>query len=443
MEKKQYGLLTSIAMITGIVIGSGIFFKSDNILIWTNGNVWNGVLVFVLAAIAIVFGSLTIAQLAMLTDKPGGVISYAEEFTSVPAACAIGWFQTFAYMPTILVVVAWVAGVYTCILFGWPASLELQVALGVFYILAIFVCNMVSARLGGILQNSATIIKLIPLLGIGVLGMAFGNPAEAVTYQPQSVGVVGLISAIAPIAFSYDGWSIATSVCHEIRDAKKNLPRALVISPLLILLVYVLYFVGISALVGPEDVMAMGDEHVYHAARLLFGNNGAKVMLVFIIISVLGTVNGILLGMIRLPYSLAIRRMLPASNRWSKTSEKLGGIPVQSGFLCLAFALLWMLIHYITQKFGMLPNADVSEIFIVTNYLGYSVLYLSVIRLARQGRVKGVWNGYIIPVLALLGSLIILVGGMQNPLFFYYLGLSALIVLGALYYARKHQDSLL
>ena len=70
----RYNLITALAMIVGIVIGSGIFFKADNVLKYTNGNVALGVGVFVLAAVAIIFGSLSIAELAKRTDAHGGLI---------------------------------------------------------------------------------------------------------------------------------------------------------------------------------------------------------------------------------------------------------------------------------------------------------------------------------------------------------------------------------
>ncbi|MFU7518165.1 amino acid permease, partial [Clostridium sp. HCS.1] len=79
------------------------------------------------------------------------------------------------------------------------------------------------------------------------------------------------ITAIAPIAFSFDGWIISTSIGHEIKDSKKNLPKALVMAPLFILLLYVLYFLGISIYLGPEKVMALGDAHVDLAANMIFG----------------------------------------------------------------------------------------------------------------------------------------------------------------------------
>ena len=426
-------------MITGIVIGSGIFFKSDNILVWTDGSVLDGVLVFVLAAVAIIFGSLAISQLAALTDKPGGIITYAEEFCSVPVSCAFGWFQTMAYLPSITAVVAWVGGIYTCMLFNLPNTLENQVLLGGGYLLLLFFFNVLSAKLGGYIQNGTTVIKLIPLFVIAAVGLVAGDPAEAFVRTAPAVGTAGLMSAIPPIAFSFDGWAISTSICHEIKDSKKNLPKALVFAPLLILLAYVLYFVGISALVGPEKIIAMGDEHVNYAASLLFGRVGAKVMLVFVLVSILGTVNGLVLGSIRLPYALGLRNMLPGSAFLRKESPALKDMPVNSAIFALAVSGVWLALHYITQKFQLLPNSDVSEISIVTNYLGYIVLYVAVIRLARKGQIKGLWNGYIVPICATVGALIILMGGLQSPLFGAYIAFCLMIVAAALIYAAVNK----
>ena len=56
--KEHYGFITATTMIIGIVIGSGIFFKSDDILLYTGGNVWLGVLIFCIGAFGIIFGSL-------------------------------------------------------------------------------------------------------------------------------------------------------------------------------------------------------------------------------------------------------------------------------------------------------------------------------------------------------------------------------------------------
>jgi APA family basic amino acid/polyamine antiporter len=432
-------------MITGIVIGSGIFFKADNVLSYTNGNVLLGIIIFFVAAIAIVFGCLAISQLANLTDKPGGLIAYTEEFVGIGPSCAFGWFQTFLYLPTLAAVVAWVIGIYVCQLFGIEITLENTTLLGVISLTALFIMNTLSAKLGGYFQNASMIIKLIPLLIIAIAGLFFGNPSSLSLTDMDSfrtaTSSLGWVAAFAPIAFSFDGWIVATSICNEIKNSKRNLPLALTISPLVILLAYVSYFIGISSLLGPETILEQGDASAFTAANFLFGNVGAKIILVFVVVSVLGTVNGITLGFIRMPYSLALRNMIPGSNWLKKEDERLNGMPFHSAILAYVLSILWMLIHYITQKVGM--RGDVSEIAIGVSYLNYIVLYFTVMKLAKKGIIKGKIKGYVIPILATIGSLVIISGSLSHPLFLYYFAVCFSIMLaGALYYKKNKKNIL-
>jgi APA family basic amino acid/polyamine antiporter len=295
MYQRRYGLFTAVTMIIGIVIGSGIFFKADNVLSYTNGNVLLGIIIFCVAAIAIIFGCLTISQLATRTDKPGGVIAYTEEFVGIGPSCAFGWFQTFLYLPTLAAVVAWVSGIYICQLFGLEITLERSTLIGVGCLTVLFITNTLSAKAGGYFQNAAMIIKMIPLLIIAIAGLLLGHPtgliAEGITGFGQAKAAGGWLAAFAPIAFSFDGWIVATTICNEIKNSKRNLPLALTISPLVILLAYVMYFVGITALLGPGTILEQGDGSAFLAATKLFGNIGAKFILIFVVISVLGTVN--------------------------------------------------------------------------------------------------------------------------------------------------------
>lgn len=408
--KKQYSLFTAVSMIVGIVIGSGIFFKSDDILSYTGGNVMLGVLVFVIAAISIIFGSLSIAQLATRNNEAGGVISYAEMTWSKELSGSIGWFHAIVYYPTIGVVVSWVAGVYICMLFGFDSTLEMQCLIGAIAVMIIYLINVYSKKLGDIIQVSSTIIKLIPLFLIAVLGMLKGDTANITTATViEGASSAGFIAAIVPIAFAYDGWIIATSISHEIKDAKKTLPIALIASPVFILVIYAMYLCGISAIIGPEQVVALGDAHVDLAATILFGASGAKIILIFIIISVLGTVNGIVLGSIRLPYSLAMRGMFPNATEVSKVDEKLD-VPVKSAKISFIVAMVWYVIHYMTMKFNLLSGSDVSEISIVMNYVCYLALYFGVMKLYKQGEIKSFISGIFNPIMATVGSLIIFAG---------------------------------
>lgn len=438
MKKNEYGLFTAIAMIVGIVIGSGIFFKSDNILVATGGSVALGVLVFCIAAIAIIFGSLTISQLASRSSKEGGLIAYAEEYYNKSTSCAFGWFQTFLYFPTLIAVVSWVAGIYICILFGIEGTLEKQMLIGLAIMVFLFVINTLSAKLGGLFQNASTIIKLIPLLLIAVAGLVFGDTSSVSFSDITAMKSTGWIAAIAPIAFSFDGWVVSTSISHEIKDSKRNLPKALIIAPIFILIVYVLYFVGISMYIGPGTIMSLGDAHVDLAANNLLGPWGAKIVLIFVIISIMGTINGLTLGMIRLPHSLSVRNMFPKSKVINKIDEKLL-MPVNSAIVAFIIAIVWYIAHYLTTKFGLLPNSDISEISITMSYTMYILLYVKVIQLGRQGKISGIWNTIINPVLAIIGSLIILFGSMGNQLFWIYAAFCLLVMLLAVLFCKKNE----
>jgi len=435
MNQRKYSLTTTIAMIVGIVIGSGIFFKSDNVLIYTNGNIILGILVFVIAAFSIIFGSLSFSELASRTDEAGGIITYAETYWNKSMACAFGWFQTLVYLPTICAVVAWVVGIYGTMLFGIESTLEIQVIIGSVVIFVLYLLNILSYKFGGYLQNCSTVIKIIPLVLFAAAGLIFGDPKPILIENFNDISNSGMswIAAIGPIAFSFDGWIISTSIGHEIKDSKRNLPLALVISPILILAIYILYFIGISTYLGPEQVMSLGDAHVNTAAINIFGAMGAKLILIFVVISVLGTVNGIIIGMIRQPYSLSIRNMFPGSRYFNTVSEKYN-VPVASGILTFFINIFWMVVHYITQKYNLLPNSDVSEISIVLNYLGFILMYVAVIRLAIKGEIKSKIKGFVFPVLAIFGSLFILYGGMQNPLFWYYISFCSIVVIVAIVY---------
>lgn len=440
---KKYNLLTSIAMIVGIVIGSGIFFKSDDILLFTNNNVFLGVVVFCIAAISIIFGCLSIAQLASKTDKHGGVITYAENFVHPILGCIVGWFQTFLYYPTIIVVVSWVSGIYTCQLFNIQSTLEIEVVIGFLMIVILYSLNILSAKLGGHFQSATMIIKLIPLFLFAILGMIYGSPSETVFTDMGAVfSNVGWIAAIVPIAFSFDGWIVATSIGHEIKNSKRNLPLALIISPLLILAIYVAYFLGVTSLLGPENVSALGNGHVDVIARQIFGDNGSKIILIFVVISVLGTVNGLAIGNMRMPYALAMRGIFPKSEKINNINEKYH-LPTRSAFISFLIIVFWYIVHYFVSKFKLMPKGDISEIAIVLNYVFFIFLYIAVIRLTIKGDIKNKFVGIISPIFATIGSIAILIGGMYNPLFIYYVGICLFVVLISVMFFYKNKSKLI
>lgn len=410
--KKEYSLFTAVSMIIGIVIGSGIFFKADDILTYTGGNVFLGILVFIIAAISIVFGSLTVCQLALRTNEAGGVITYMEQSWSKSLSGSFGWFYSIIYMPTLVVVVSWVAGIYICQLFGINSTLNTQCLIGFIAMVVIFAINIYAKKLGDILQISSTVLKLIPLVFLAFAGIMLGRPANVTsTAIVANSSSFGFIAAIVPIAFAFDGWIISTSIAHEVKDAKRTLPLALAISPIIILCLYSAYLIGISALLGPSYILSHADSHLYDAANMLLGTVGANIILTFVVISVLGTVNGVVIGIMRMPYSLACRSYFPQSEKVAKIDEKLD-IPVHSAVISLIICTVWYVVHYFVMFFDL--GFDISEIAIVMNYVFFIALYIAVMKLYKKGEISGKCKGLVFPILATIGSLIIFFGSIIN-----------------------------
>lgn len=435
--KRKFGLWTAISMIIGIVIGSGIFFKSHSVLEHTSGNVALGVLVFIIGAISIIFGSLALAELALRTNKKGGIVAYAEEALGRKGAIVFGWYQNFVYFPTVIAILAWVIGTYVALLFNLPETLELQMAIGIGCVFFFYILNYVSAKLAGIFQNLATLIKLIPIFIVAIVGLFFSQfDFSLFTNFTAPVTSTSWLAAIGPVAFIYDGWSIATNISHEIKDEKRNLPLALIIAPIFILVVYLMYFIGMSAIVGPATIIATGNAHVNIAMEMIFGAFGSRILFVIIIISIMGTANGMILGFTRSLYVLGSNKMVPYAQALEKISHR-HNTPTFATLISCVIILFWAVVHYFTTKYSLLQNSDISEIAVVTMYLIYVVLYAHVIRLRRQGVITSNLRGYVVPVLAMVGSGIIFYGGMQNAMFLLYAVFSLLVILIAYVYALK------
>lgn len=416
---ERYTLTTALCMIVGICIGSGIFFKSDNILIATGGNVALGVAMFLLAATTIVFGGLTLARFASRTDGAGGPIAYAERFLGPHRLTFVGWHFTFLYLPMVTAIICWVVGVYACMTFGLAGTFAQQMAIGVVFLLACCVWNVCWPTLGGYVQNITTVAKVAPLVVVLVVGLIFGQPAQHIVQGIETAGAAGTgwIAAAAPIAFAFDGWSAAASIAPELKNAKRNLPLALTIGPAIILVLYVGYFLGVSCTLGPQTVMAAGDASLSMLFVKLFGEGAATLPNLIALIAVVGTANGLVLSLLRMPYALALHDEIPCSKAVLRMNKTLK-FPLVSAAIALGTTLFWMAVHAVVTTFNLLPNGDISEVSVSLTLLVLPLFYVQALihdpagpvpsRAARTRRA-------IAPVIAIASSLAVGLSSISNP----------------------------
>lgn len=431
-------------MIVGICIGSGIFFKADDVLRDTGGNVSLGILIFIIGALGIIFGSLSLSELAVISKVDGGLIGYFEEFFSPKIASGFAWFQVFMYLPAINVVVTWVAGIYTLQIFGIPYELGLATFVGTVSLMLIFALNFISMRFGGVFQKVSTIIKLIPFILIFILAI-FNIQVEPqvpniMSKHEISGSSFAWLAALAPMAFSYEGWTVILNISPEIRNRERNIPLALFIGPVIVLVGYLAYFIGLVKVLGVENLLVLGDEAIYVIGSQLFGGLGGPIITLIILFSVLGVSNGLTMGSIHMPQVLAEKKMLP-----SKLKEGLNNhLGLESLVISLYVSLVWVCLNYLTQKFNIFNGGDISEIVITFSYSCYLFLYIKILRLRKKGAIGKSFKNGIAPILGIVSSLMILLGSIiSSPLTsISFIGLCILIgYLGSNYYSDSELNN--
>ena len=425
---KKYGFWTATAMVVGIVIGSGVFFKADDVLAASNGSLPVALFAWLIGGAIMVVTASVFARIATRVEKVNGIVDYFEAAYGATAGYYVAWFMTIVYYPTLVAVLAWVSANYTVGLLGLQSGLWTIAAV---YLLGFFLLNMYSPVLAGKWQISATVIKLIPLALVAVVGLITGlisgQTVQSFTVAAGNVadGAGGLAVATLATAFAYEGWIIATSINAELRDARRTLPRALVAGTITVVIVYMAYYLGISGVLSNAEVITAGDSAPVAVISLVFGRLGGTVLTVFVIISCLGTLNGLIMGSARGMYAIASRGVGPAPRFFAHVDPQTDSTQ-RSALLGLVLSSLWMLVWYGNFNGWWNGFMDISELPIAFLYAIYLAIYLWVMRSFAEGSWR---TRYGAPAAAAAGSLYIIIGAVQKDLFLAFL-LITLAILG-------------
>ncbi len=402
---KKYGLLTAICMVVGIVIGSGIFFKAQDILEKTHGNVFYSVLSWVIGGLVMIICSAQFAVMATKYEKVNGVVDYAEATIGKNYAYYIGWFLTTIYYPSMTSVLAWVSARYFGVLLGWSlVSAEVMTLAGFLLVLS-FVINAISPKIAGYFQISTTFVKLIPLVLMAIVGVIVGLVNGTLVDNfvgdaiSQAAGGNELFAGICATAFAYEGWIIATSINSEIKDAKKNLPIALVLGAVIVVVVYVLYNIAVCGGATTSELQSDGATKAFFN---VFGSVGGTILNIFVVVSCLGTLNGLMLGTSRGLYSVAMRGEGPSPKVFAQVDEHTN-MPTNSSIFGLLVCAVWLLFFYganlaSSNWFGVF-SFDSSELPIITIYAMYIPMIIMWIVKEKD---LGVFKRFVLPILSII-----------------------------------------
>ncbi len=429
--KKQYGLLMAICMVVGTVVGSGVFFKAQAILQKTNGDMPMGIIAWIIGGAVMICCVLAFCVMAQQYEKVNGLVDYAEATVGNRYAYFMGWFATTIYTPAMTSVLAWLTARYF-LTFLVSVNPDLQLAgdpvtgtetflLAGFILICVFAINTLSSKLAGKLQISATFIKLIPLLLMAVVGTIYGlthnmagTPDTSILSANFATGTGDfspLFGAVVATAFAYEGWILATSINSEIKNSKKNLPIALILGGIIIIAIYLFYYIGIA---GGAPVQTLIDEGTAPAFTAVFGNVLGNILNLFVAVSCLGTLNGLLIGCIRGMYSISVRGYGPKVDLM-KQVDPASGMPSNSCIIGLVIVGAWLVYFYganltATPWFGKF-SFDSSELPIITIYGLYIPMFIQFMR-----KEKGLSpvKRFVLPTLGIIGSAFMVIAAVYS-----------------------------
>lgn len=461
--KKKYGLITAICMVVGIVVGSGVFFKAEAMLNITNGDLPVALISWLIGGIVMVISAYTFAVMGTKFEKINGVVDYSEALVGSKYAYYVGWFMATIYYPAMTSALAWLSARYTMALFGFELNSAETMVLAFVYLILSFALNTLSPKLAGHFQVSTTVIKLIPLILMAVVGTicgikngvlidnmnsvvelvkdAEGNIVSSTQVAREGVSTHLILAGVCTSVFAYEGWVIATAINSELKDAKKNLPRALVLGTIIVVVVYMLYYIGISGSIKTAELLPNGASLAF---KTIFGNVAGTILTVFIAVSCLGTLNGLTLACDRGFYSLAARNHGPRPDFLGKLDHATE-MPSNASIVALIFNALWLFYFYManltpfasyTGK-GSIFLFDSTELPLICVYAFYLPLY---VMLMVKGKEFNVFRRFIMPILSFAGACLFIYAaiakhGIKNIGFI--IVAAVIMLIGALTYNSK------
>lgn len=439
--EKRYTLPVAIAMVVGTVIGSGIFFKAEAVLKGTGGNLGIGILAFIIMGIVMIISACTFGIVAQSHEGVDGLVGFAKASCGKTYSYYVGWFMAVVYYPSLVGVLCWLPARYFGVLIGWedPTSGPV-ITLAIFFMVVTYLMNALAPKLAGKFQISTTIIKLIPLLLMAIVGTIVGLSNGQINYNfanvvdPSVAPLAGLFGGVVSLSFAFEGWICATSIGSELKDSKRNLPKALLIGTVIVAVVYVVYYIGLSGAIDSATLMANAQSGAKSAFMNVFGQVGGIAIFAFVSISCWGTCNGLMMAVTRGMYDLAadgeneklamFRNIDPTTN-----------MPTNSTVFGIFVSGLWLVYFYganLTAGWFGPFCFDSSELPIITLYALYIPIYFS---LMKRNDLSA-FRGKVMPILATLCSLFMVYATIRAyhiKVLFYLIIFVVILLIGAFF----------
>lgn len=304
---RHLGLASAIAVLIGSTIGSGIFRVPATVAA-SLGQPGPVLLAWVVGGVIALCGALTLAELSAALPRSGGVFAYILEAFGPFPAFLFGWAELTVVRASALGAIATIFAEYLGYFFHFSPMTVRYVAAGAVLLVGVF--NYVGVNLAAVVMNLTTVAKYGALAALALLAFALGDGSLANLSPGWSAGlnVSAFATVLVAVMWSYDGWADLAFMGGEVKNPTRNLPLALILGTLAIVVVYLLINVAFLYLV-PIPQMAQAKLIAATAAERipLLGRMGAAVVSAIVVVSCFGTLNGSMMTGPRVFFAMADR----------------------------------------------------------------------------------------------------------------------------------------
>lgn len=444
--ERKLGLWSACSLVTGGVIGSGIFMKPA-LMASQLGSPELLLGVWIFAGIITLFGALTNAEVAAMLPETGGQYIFFKKMYGDFFAFLYGWAAFAVFNTAGVASIAYVMAQYSGYFIDLPRlspGIEQSVHLYIPYIGNIFpmdnfgikaftigiiilltAVNYISVRFGGAIQVFFTGLKIAAILLL-IGGILFSDKGDTGNFFNDSFATdhsgFGLMSAfIAATAgafWAYDGWNNITFIAGEIKEPQKNIPKSLLLGLLTCILLYsllnlaFLYVLPINKLAGSAFVAS-------DAATVVVGTIGGALIAALVIVSTFGTTNGNILATARVTFAMA------RENRFFSFTGKIHSKFKTPGN-ALVLHCVWTCLLVLSGSFDTLTDM---LIFVSWIFYGMSAIGLFVLRYKMPDveRPYKVWGYPVIPLIFIAFTGFFLAVTLYNDINNYVKGRTTLI----------------